>query len=122
MPSLLSVPSVSKTVSVAREQEIPNPRIADGVHARDARTIYSTPSVPRAQQDISQPGGTGRAVLQSQFSPPTMAYGASTPAVFNHEKLAAGLPDAANVQAKVVAIPSTPLQEPPKSRDISYSI
>ena len=51
-----------------------------------------------------------------------MAYGASTPAVFNHEILAAGLAGAASVQAKVVAIPSMPVQEPPKFRDVSYSI
>jgi len=123
MPSLLSVPSVSPTVGAAREQEIPDPRSANvGVHARDARASSSTPSVPRAQQDFFQPGRTGQAVLQSQLSPPTMAYDASMPAVFNREKLAAGLANAADVQAKVVARPSIPAQEPPKFRDVSYSI
>ena len=117
---MLKCTTTSQGVGAAREQEIP--KIADAaVPAGDARVSSSEPSVPRAQQDFSPPGGTGQAISSSQQFQPTTAYVEYIPAAFRHVKKEADLAGAAVNQAKVVAIPSVPVQEALMFRDISYS-
>jgi hypothetical protein len=119
-PSASKWATTSQGVGSARAQEIP--KIIDAVvPVGDAQASSSEPSVPRAQQDFALPGGTGQTISPSQLSPPTTVYVASTLAGSNRDKLVEQ-EDAAVNRAKRVALPSMPVQEAPRFRDVSYSI